>query len=54
MGSYPEKGVFILNIYPDGISYEISQGILVYPDLSYIYIVYPVKISCILSCDEIL
>ena len=53
-GTYPEKGVFILNIYPDGISYEISQRILVYPYLSYICIVYPVKISCTLSCNEIL
>ncbi len=53
-GTYPEKGVFILNIYPDGISYEISLCILVYPYLSYICIVYPVKISCTLSCNEIL
>ena len=29
MGSYPEKGVFILKRYPNGISCGISQSILV-------------------------
>ena len=45
MGSYPEKGVLILNIYPEGISYRISHCILFYPNISYICIVYPGKIS---------
>jgi hypothetical protein len=54
MGSYPEKGVLILNIYPNGISYRISHYILFYPDISYICIVYPGTISCILSCNDIL
>ena len=53
-GTYPEKGVLILNTYPNGISYRISQLILTYPNLSYICIVYPGKISCIISCNYIL
>ena len=53
-GTYPEKGVLILNTYPNRISCRISQLILTYPYLSYICIVYPGKISCNISCNYIL
>ncbi len=48
-GTYPEKGVLILIDYPIRISCRISYYILPYPNISNICIVYPGKLSYIIS-----
>ena len=53
------QDILYSNTYPNEISYayilqDILLVILTYPNLSFICIVYPVKISCIISCNIIL